>query len=94
MYNIILFAEYRILVPNALLSVDDIVGNLFPISSNALWYATAYIMFLLLYPFVTAALRAIGQSMHARLALVLFAVWGIAYGLTRYATWEIGRAHV
>ena len=88
MYNIILFAEYRILVPNALLSVDDIVGNLFPISSNALWYATAYIMFLLLYPFVTAALRAIGPSMHARLALVMFAVWGIAYGLTRYATWE------
>ena len=37
MYNIILFAEYRILVPNALMSVDDIVGDLFPISSNALW---------------------------------------------------------
>lgn len=88
MYTIILFAEYRILVPNALLSVDDIVNNLFPISSNALWYATAYIMFLLLYPFVTAALRAIGPSMHARLALVMFAVWGVAYGLTRYATWE------
>ncbi len=88
MYNIILFSEYHILVPNALLSVGDIVKNLFPISSNALWYVTAYIMFLLLYPFVTAALHAIGQSMHARLALVLFAVWGIAYGLTRYATWE------
>lgn len=88
MYNIILFAEYRILVPNALMSVDDIVGDLFPISSNALWYATAYILFLLVYPFVTAALRAIGPSLHARLALVLFAVWGIAYGLTRYATWE------
>ncbi|MEJ5921124.1 acyltransferase [Bifidobacterium thermophilum] len=87
-YNLVLFLEYRIIVPNAPLSVDDIVGNLFPVSSNTLWYATAYILFLLVYPFVTAALRAIGPGMHARLVLLLFAIWGIGYGLTRYATWE------
>ena len=87
-YNLILFLEYRIIVPNAPLSVDDIVGTLLPVSSNALWYAAAYMLFLLVYPFITAALRAIGPSMHVRLALVLFAIWGIAYGLTRYATWE------
>ena len=87
-YNLILFLEYHGIIPSAQLTVDDIVGSLFPISSNTLWYATAYILFLLVYPFVTAALRAIGPGMHARLALLLFAMWGIGYGLTRYATWE------
>ncbi|MGO4973741.1 acyltransferase family protein [Bifidobacterium boum] len=88
LYNVVFLAEYHVIVPNASLPLESIIGSVFPVSSGSNWYATAYILFLLVYPFVTAGLRALGPALHARLTLLLFVIWGIWYGLTRYGMWQ------
>lgn len=60
----------------------QIMDSVFPTISGIWWYPTNYVLFLLFYPFVTMGLHKMGQRMHGLLAVILLAVWGLAYGLT------------
>ncbi|WEV67744.1 acyltransferase [Bifidobacterium sp. ESL0769] len=58
--------------------LDDILSTLFPVSSDLWWYPAAYILFLLLYPFITVALRSLGKRLHCALCIVSLLVWGLS----------------
>lgn len=56
---------------------------LFPVTTGAWWFATAYVMFLLVYPFLTEGLRKIGRKNHGLLCVVFLVAWGLLYGVTQ-----------
>lgn len=48
-----------------------------PISTALWWYPTAYVVFILLSPWLTRGLKAIGKAGHAAVAAVCFGTFGI-----------------
>lgn len=56
---------------------------LFPVTTGVWWFATAYVMFLLAYPFLTEGLRKIGRKNHGLLCVVFLVAWGLLYGVTQ-----------
>jgi surface polysaccharide O-acyltransferase-like enzyme len=63
------------------LQLETVLKTFVPTASGLWWYVTAYVVFLIFYPFVTVGLRLIGRRMHAALLLALLGMWGICYGL-------------
>lgn len=59
------------------------IMSLFPVATGAWWFATAYVMFLLIYPFLTEGLRKIGRKNHGLLCVVFLVAWGLLYGITQ-----------
>lgn len=59
------------------------IMSLFPVATGAWWFVTAYVMFLLIYPFLTEGLRKIGRKNHGLLCVVFLVAWGLLYGITQ-----------
>lgn len=52
------------------------IYSIFPICLNLWWYVTSYAIFLLILPFLEKGLRALGQSLHSQLAIIVLFMWG------------------
>lgn len=48
-----------------------------PLLTDMWWYPTSYALFLLLLPFLTQGMKALGKKRHRQLAICLFVVWGL-----------------
>lgn len=57
-----------------------VIKSVFPVASDLWWYATAYCVFLLVFPCLIPALRYLGRRRHAYLAMGLFVLWTILQG--------------
>lgn len=53
------------------------IGSIIPVISGLWWYPTAYVLFVLIQPFINKCLQAAGEKVHRNLVLVSFAIWGI-----------------
>lgn len=65
------------------------IKSLLPVSTNMWWYATSYIVFLLLFPFITVGLRALGGQWHLLLCLVTFLLWSVVGGFLPQITFNM-----
>ncbi|WP_270240895.1 acyltransferase [Collinsella tanakaei] len=54
-----------------------LLRGVFPLMSSIWWYTTAYAGFLIVFPFLTDGLRAMGRKRHLSLCAVLFFVIGV-----------------
>lgn len=54
-----------------------ILSTAFPFASSHWWYPTSYILFLLLFPWFTIGLRALGKMRHGILAISLLVLHGV-----------------
>lgn len=46
------------------------------LSTGIWWYATAYAIFLMLLPFLSKGLKALGREYHLAMAIIVLAIWG------------------
>lgn len=53
------------------------VNSIIPVISGLWWYPTAYVLFVLVHPFINSCLQAAGEKVHRGLVFVTFAIWGI-----------------
>ena len=53
------------------------VRSLVPLSTDIWWYATAYAIFLMLLPFLSKSLKALGREYHLALAATVLVIWGL-----------------
>ena len=81
-YSIALTVVMRLRRPD-LVPSELYLNAVFPTGTSLWWYVTGYVLFLLVYPFLTLGLRAIGRNMHAAVCLIFFILWGVVAGLTR-----------
>ncbi|PAU68985.1 acyltransferase family protein [Bifidobacterium criceti] len=58
------------------LSPVTTLSSFLPVITNLWWYATAYVMFLAVLPFLQYALRTMGRKRHCQLALMLLLALG------------------
>lgn len=56
---------------------DVWLDAIFPITRNEWWYATSYVILLLLLPFLLVGLRKMGRQIHKKFCIVLLGLWGI-----------------
>lgn len=54
-----------------------LVRGVFPLMSSIWWYTTAYVGFLIVFPFLADGLRALGRKRHLSLCAVMFFVIGV-----------------
>ena len=59
------------------INVRIIVKSIAPLTMSLWWYATAYAIFLVLLPFLSKGLRALGREYHLKLAIAVLIVWGL-----------------
>ena len=57
-----------------------VIKSMFPMASDLWWYATAYCVFLMVFPCLVPALRYLGRRRHAYLAVGLFLMWTVLQG--------------
>ena len=69
--------------------VDAWLNAIFPITRNEWWYATSYIVLLLLLPFLFIGLQRLGKKIHKKFCIVLLCLWGIL-NLVPGASLDIG----
>lgn len=82
-YSISIFILCSLLdVQSSLTNETVVFSSLFPIASGNWWYLTAYVMFLLLYPFPTIGFKKIGYKRHGIICLIFLVAWGLIYGMT------------
>lgn len=65
------------------LTLEGVAMSVLPAVMQCWWYATAYILFLLVLPALRRGLKALGRDMHLRLAAVLLAAFGLTGLLPR-----------
>ena len=59
------------------LGIKLIIKSFAPLTMNLWWYATAYAIFLVLLPFLSKGLKALGREYHLALVITVLAVWGL-----------------
>ena len=57
--------------------IQTLVGTVFPFITSHWWYPTSYILFLLIFPWLTEGLRQFGKKKHGLLVLLLCSLQGI-----------------
>ena len=80
-YSLVLVCVCNVLLPN-LTSTAITVKSCIPTASGIWWYVTAYMIFVLVAPFLTNGLRRLGKQSHAALCVILMVMWGIVAGLS------------
>lgn len=58
-------------------SKSDVAQSLFPILTDEYWYATSYVIFLVLLPFLDKGLRSLTGTQHGALVFVTVMMWGV-----------------
>ena len=80
-YSLGLMLVFVVFQPD-LISKKTIALSFIPtISGSYWWYVTAYALFLVLSPYLTVGLRAIGKQAHAALCALLLIIWGLISGM-------------
>ncbi|MBT1177295.1 acyltransferase [Bifidobacterium callimiconis] len=62
------------------LGASLILRSIFPLFTATWWYATAYCVFVAMFPCLAMAMRAIGRVYHAYLCVVMFILWTVLEG--------------
>lgn len=79
-YSFLLLAAFLV-YDRSMVTFGLIRLTFMPSTRGMWWYVTSYVVFLLLYPFLTVGLHKIGKRMHGALCLCLIATCGLIYGL-------------
>ncbi len=58
-----------------LISMKELIFSFLPSLSNSYWFISTYLLLYLLSPFINKMIHAIGQKGHARLLVILYAVY-------------------
>lgn len=82
-YSLIIAAAFY-LYDSTLVNRGLILFSFTPTLLGRWWYVTAYVVFLIFYPFITIGLRKMGQNMHGALCLCFIVGCGLLYGLTPF----------
>lgn len=62
------------------ITLNLIVSSIFPVLTNLWWYITAYVVFLLFFPFFVRGLRVLGKKNHLILCCISLLLWSIGEG--------------
>lgn len=73
----ICLAFWYLLVDKSDFSVKLFVKSFAPLSMGVWWYATAYAIFLALFPFLCKGLQLLGRKTHLALCITVITIWGI-----------------
>lgn len=76
------------------LTTKTLAGTLFPVSLELWWYPTSYIVFLLLHPFLTAGLHALGQTAHRNLCILCVVLWSVCGGIVSFVSFDMVEQNV
>ena len=71
-----------------------LVKTVFPISTNLWWYVTSYAIFLVLMPFVSKGLRALGEKVHKTCCIVCIIMWSVCGGLVNFVSFDMVEQNV
>lgn len=77
-WSVFIFIVQLVMNP-AIPSVDTVLSTLLPTTRRVWWYATAYMVFLLLSPFIIQGLRSLGRKRHLQCCLAMVFLWGVLY---------------
>ena len=73
----VILVTFYLVFDRADLSMKLMVKSVMPLSMGVWWYATAYAIFLMLLPFLSKGLKALGREYHLALAATVLAIWGL-----------------
>lgn len=79
-WSVFIFIVQLVMNP-AIPSVDTVLSTLLPTTRRVWWYATAYMVFLLLSPFIIQGLRSLGRKRHLQCCLAMVFLWGVLYAV-------------
>lgn len=79
-WSLALLLMYLLIDPGSL-SASTVVRSFAPTVTDLWWYATAYILFLLLLPFLLVGLRALDQRWHLYLSIIVFVAVTLIAGI-------------
>ncbi len=68
---------------------STIIRSFFPTITVIWWYVTSYAIFLILHPFITKGLRALGEQTHKYLCIATFAMWSVIGGFLPQITMDM-----
>lgn len=73
----LILVTFYLVFDRADLSMKLMVKSAMPLSMGLWWYATAYVVFLALLPFLSKGLKAFGREYHLALAATVLVIWGL-----------------
>ena len=79
-WSVFIFIVQLVMNP-AIPSVDTVLSTLLPTTRRVWWYATAYMVFLLLSPFIIQGLRSFDRKRHLQCCLAMVFLWGVLYAV-------------
>lgn len=59
------------------IGIKLVMKSVMPLTMELWWYATAYAIFLVLLPFLSKGLKALGREYHLVLAIAVLIIWGL-----------------
>lgn len=77
-----------------LLSMRLMVNGVLPLSTDLWWYATSYAVFLVLFPFLTVGLKALGRGLHRVCCMLCLLMWTILGGLVNFISFDMTAQNV
>ena len=87
-YSIFLFVIYVICFVNHLYNVStkdfikSVLSAFFPFATSHWWFPTSYMLFLIIFPFLSTALKALDKKMHGILVCILILLYSfVPFGL-------------
>jgi len=75
-YSVFLFIFVVILIPSSF-SFIDLIQSILAITTKQYWFATAYILLYIFFPFINIAIHSMGKRMHLLLCCVLILIFTI-----------------
>ena len=85
----VIFATNR-----SLLTPKILISAILPTSTDLWWYTTSYIVFLILFPFLTIGLKSLGRKFHRNCCLVCIILWSIGGGLISFVSFDMTKENV
>lgn len=76
------------------LTLKTLIGAILPTSTELWWYPTSYMVFLLLHPFLTVGLHALGQVMHRNLCVLCILLWSVLGGVISFISFDMTEQNV
>ena len=73
----LILVTFYLVFDRADLGMKLMVKSVMPLSMGVWWYATAYAIFLALFPFLAKGLKALGREYHLALATTVLVIWGL-----------------
>lgn len=72
---VILILFLTVLQPIEPVSIEMLLKSLFPVTYSAYWFATTYIVLMILSPFINKLIDGMNRNMHRNLLLISIMIW-------------------